>query len=38
MHEIIATLSMDKLEFFVVEETLLKDNEDMLKKARYFEK
>jgi hypothetical protein len=29
---------MDKLEFFVVEETLLKDNEDMLKKARYFEK
>jgi hypothetical protein len=36
----IATLLMDKnwLSFFVVENALLEDNEDMLKKTWYFEK
>jgi len=39
MHEMIATLLMDKnwLSFFVVEDTLLEDNEDMLEKTWYFE-
>jgi hypothetical protein len=35
MHEMIVTLLMDKnwLSFFVVEDTLLEDNEDMLEKT-----
>jgi hypothetical protein len=35
MYEMIATLLMDKnwLSFFVVEDTLLEDNEDMLEKT-----
>jgi hypothetical protein len=39
MHEMSCNLvdGQKLVEFFVIEETLLKDNDDMLEKAQYFE-